>query len=452
MRLPAALALVPPLSALVLILLFQVDVPVHDQWDLVPQMVPWSRGDPGLEQVWAPYGEHRMFLPRLLMLSMGVVSGWWIPLESLASILFLGGTAALLARVVALQRSLERSRRWWTIALVSLLALAPNRAEAYMWSWQLQVSMALFFAVLALVLLGKSRVIPWLSIPAGLSALAASLCFGAALAVWPVGLLRLRRGGRKPLIPAAWLAPATVALLLYLGPAADSASPGLTADAISMAGYSAVFLGAPLLTYAHRIQTVGLPIAGILGIGGVVLLLFLYRSATAEWKDLWLALGLMAVFSAVLTAGGRAGFGARQALSLRYVPFSSLLWISVAVLLLRGNRGPTFQVGSSLLGFLVVMTLLSSAHGVYYAAQRHRRLQPVPRMLREGRWEEASDRLHLDPERLRRAAGALRDFSLSVYRGWKSNAAGAFPEGRDKNRRCSYAVGIGNSGKVAGCS
>jgi hypothetical protein len=298
-RLPAVLALIPPLSALALVLLFQVDVPVHDQWDLVPQMVRWSRGDTSLEEVWSPYGEHRMFLPRLLMLSMGVVSAWWIPLESLASVVFLAGVGVILARILASRED----GSWWLIALVSLLALAPNRAEAYMWGWQLQVSMGLFFAVLALVLLSRSSERVLLAIPAGISALAASLCFGAAMAVWPAGLACLPRG-RKELLPAAaaWLAPALLAVLLYLNPVFGSQSPGILADSFSVVAYSAVFLGAPLLSFAHRIPVVGLPVVAVLGAGGAVLALSLHRRQPRRSR-LWAALGLLGIFSALLTAG-----------------------------------------------------------------------------------------------------------------------------------------------------
>ncbi len=403
-------------------LIFQVDVPVHDQWDLVPAMSSWCDGRLPVNEIWHPYGEHRMFLPRLLMLLMGRASGWRIQLESLLSSLLLISVAALIAISVVRESRKWKRNIWIPLAIISLMTLAPNRAEAYMWGWQLQVSLALFLTISALILFEKSQNRLILLIPALICGFAASISFGAGLAVWPSGLLILLplRSKRSWIRAAVWFATAAGVASVYLGSMHETSGPITLEDLPGIAFYATVFLGAPLLTYAHRLTVAGIYLTGVIGSAGTVLLAFLVsgirRSGGGNWR-FWGALGCISIFAGLLAGAGRSGLGAEQALALRYIPFSSLLWISIVALMTTVKNPPfTVRLRKTVLWILVLMVLFSSVHGIYYCRRRMEWLEPVPQMLLDGRYDLAAPRVLIEQRKLQHLCELLRYNRLSVYR------------------------------------
>jgi len=385
-------------------------------------MSSWCDGRLPASEIWHPYGEHRMFLPRLLMLLMGRASGWRIQLESLlSSLLLISGAVLIAIKVVRESRECNRNI-WIPLALTSLLALAPNRAEAYMWGWQLQVSLALFFTVSAMMLFERSQNRLILLIPAVIFGFAASFSFGAGLAVWPSGLLILLpfRSKRSWIAAAVWFAAAAAVVSLYLGSMFETSRTIMIDDIPRIVFYAIVFVGSPLLSYAHRVPAVGIYIAGLIGLSGIIMLALLvsriWRSGGDNWR-FWGALGCISIFSGLLAGSGRSGFGAEQALALRYIPFSSLLWISIVVLMIAAKNPPfTVRARKTATWILVLMLLLSSAHGIYYCCRRMERLKPVPQMLLDERFDQAAPRVLIEQEKLQHLCEHLRDNRLSVYR------------------------------------
>lgn len=398
MGLPPLLALLAiVLSPFVLITLFQVDIPDHDEWDLTPAMSSWIQGRFPGQAIWAPYGEHRMFIPRLLMLLLGGFSRWSVIPESILSALL------LVACLVLVHRWISRggpSRGRWFPVLTSLLMLAPNRAEAYMWSWQLQVPVALILCISSLVLLDRAGG----GIPAVFGSVAcaigASVSFGAGLAVWPVGFLALLVNGGvgKHLRLAIWAAGALAVAVIFSG----GGGPG-EMSLSSALPYFLVSLGSPVWPHVSDAPLAGLVPAGFAGTAVLAILVAetirCLRSGRLEPAVL---LGLLGATACLAAALGRSGFGVPQAMSLRYVPFSSLAWLCAATALvgarLRGT-GPALRRAG--IAAIVAGTLLSSVRGVYYAELRAERLSPVSGLIAEGRLAEAADRLLIGEAALR---------------------------------------------------
>ena len=94
--------------------------------------------------------------------------------------------------------------------------------------------------------------------------------------------------------------------------------------------------------------------------------------------------------------------GVSQAMTLRYIPFGSLLWFFVILSLAEPAKRPGGSHFIAMLAILAIVggSLATAARGIYYAATRHDRLEPVPAMLAEGRTREAAERLLVPAEEL----------------------------------------------------
>jgi hypothetical protein len=407
-------------SVILLPLLFQVNVPEHDQWDLVPEMSAWSGGDFRLEAIWQPYGEHMMFLPRLLMILAGRPSHWNMYVESLLSGIMLMGSALLLGRAACRHYRERGLDPLHGIVAVALLTLAPNRAPVYMWGWQMQVSMALLFTTSSIIILSGSRDRLTAVLTSLLLAVAASLSFGAGLAVWPAGLFMLMSGKRRGrwIGTAVWSAGAAAMAVLYSFNLSGGDAHSLTAIP-GTAIYGLVFLGAPLGSWAAALPGWGLVIPAVLGAAVLTVFLLLLRRShlLGGGIGLWQALGITSLAAALLAGAGRSSFGYGQALALRYVPFSSLIWLSVYLMMAEGSSFPAKN--GRLPGIIrvlgLVLLLMSSLHGMYYCRERMFRLRPAAEMLRRGEFRQAAPGLMADAEKLERFSGLLRDHGLSVF-------------------------------------
>ena len=127
------------------------------------------------------------------------------------------------------------------------------------------------------------------------------------------------------------MAAAAVASL-YLGSMYETSGMLKVYDIPRIVFYAMVFVGSPLLSFAQGVPAAGIHLAALAGLSGILLLVLLVtrirRSGSDNWR-FWSALGCISIFAGLLAGAGRSSFGAEQALALRYIPFSSLLWISI---------------------------------------------------------------------------------------------------------------------------
>src|SRR5215208_7141850 len=93
--LPYAIACLPPLYLIIIILTNTVDVPFADQWALVPLLERSYRGTLSLHDLWAQHNEHRLLFPRLIMLALARLSAWNTHIEMLANVGLAAGIFAI---------------------------------------------------------------------------------------------------------------------------------------------------------------------------------------------------------------------------------------------------------------------------------------------------------------------------------------------------------------------
>jgi hypothetical protein len=127
------------------------NIPLAEDWTLVPA---YTGHEPHLfHWLWSQNNEHRVPLPRLLLLGLLHLTGGDFRAGMVASTLLLAGVAAALMRTAEALRGAVR----WTDAVFPLLLLHIGHWENLVWGWQLQFT---FSATLTLLLLAAVLLTP----------------------------------------------------------------------------------------------------------------------------------------------------------------------------------------------------------------------------------------------------------------------------------------------------
>lgn len=319
--------------AVVYVLRFGADVPLWDDYAVVPQLA-------GTEPVtigwlWSQHSEHRIPLARLILLGAFRSSG----ADPRPVMLLIVGLLGALA--VGLLLAVRRVRGSWHAAdaFLPLVLLNLGQHENFLWSIQITYVLAVVLLGVVLAVVVRSREVPGLGSLA-LASLCMSLmplCNAGGLAFLPALLLWLwllaagvlvrhgAAGRRRALAIAAFSLPPLVLMGLYLhgySAPAHHAAPG---DATAVARTTLQFLAMSLGEPGARLW----PASGLL-----VLALLLSATALLAW--VWirqpasaariegLAWVLAAVVSLALGSGwGRSGEGVLAGLQPRYTTLAA---------------------------------------------------------------------------------------------------------------------------------
>jgi hypothetical protein len=311
---------------------FSTDVPYMDQWEFPAFFERWHEGTLTSADWFAQHNEHRIFFPRLIMLTLALLTDWDVRAELVVNaFLGFGITALVLAQsYFAAHRDGRRLAPWWPFA-VTLLCCSLAQWQNWFLGWQLQLFLAVacIHGVIGLLLF-TGRLSTHLL--AFVLAVVATLSFASGLLVWPLAALACAFNThatprRRALEAPLWLALGLVAAALYFrGYASPGYHPPLTA----------VF-AEPLRAVTYLVAYLGQPIAGFSllasGVAGALALVLWGRGACRATQAhpfvsrLGLLWGLWTLGTAGLTVIARADLGAEQALSSRYATFALPLWL-----------------------------------------------------------------------------------------------------------------------------
>ncbi len=311
------------------------DFPIADDWHLVA--VYTGKQPVNLSWLWAQYNDHRMPLPKLLLVLGGAATGHDYRAGVLISALGLSALAALM--IVTAGRL--RGGVSLTDAFFPLILLHWGQSETLLISFALNLVASTVLAGVILCVLVRLRTAPTLGqgVIVGLSLLALPLCGsnGAVmvppLALWLgwAGVLGWRSGsaaGRRNGAIVLALALASLLLLgIYLAGLHRGPSPTLPGTPQQAAVAALAFLSSSAGALARIIW----PISGILAAG---LLLTIGLRLRRDWRqrpgDRLRTLGLLSFGGALLclAAGigfGRGGLGALGGLQTRYITLAAPL-------------------------------------------------------------------------------------------------------------------------------
>ena len=398
------LVALPPLLAAVYAARYKLGLPYYDSWALVPYLQKMLAGQLNWVELWQPHNEHRILLPRLVMLGLARLTGWDDGYEVAVNLLLAAAAGlALLAQWRATAASQGWPRLGWLAPLITLLVFSLTQWENWVWGWQMVYYLHTAAAVGALLLLANwaGRWRRWLG--AAALGLAATFSLGMGLLVWPVGLLlllwpaagprRARWWAARAWPAGAWALLGLAVYALYFTDYPRLPGPGLLqvllGQPLAVAHYVFNYLGSPVLSYDYAY------VFGFLGVAAWWwAAAWLVRRHWADPRPLlpYLGLGLYTQAGAAMVAVSRVQFGTHQAIASRYVTLSYPFWVSLVVLLYwvgasqpAAARQPGWRflgrartwTSLALLG-LTALVLLSSTVGAALGYEwRYQAVQPV---------------------------------------------------------------------------
>lgn len=321
------------LVALIFIARYGRNIPLSEDWSLVPPLTGHESNLP--DWLWAQNNEHRLPLPKLLLLLLLICTGGDFRAGMVFNALVLGALAFVMIRVAGAARG---GTIRCTDAFFPLLLLHLGHWANLGWGWQVQFVMSTcLVCILLIILVGQHQQSTTMArVEIGIVLILLPLCGASGLilvppmalwlgfdAIYHLRLVRLHDSHRWGEIFS--LGCAVIALLLvgiyfigYERPAWNPPSPSIEAALKTSVKFLALGFG-PAAANSWRLSS--LAVSGLL-LAGIALML--YRISSVRWIEQRQAIGLLLFLGgmgilALCIGWGRAAQVPRLGLPLRYV-------------------------------------------------------------------------------------------------------------------------------------
>ncbi len=423
-----AVFLLPAALTAAMVAAFAVDVPFHDQFELVPHLERLYSGGLSWADFDKQHNESRILLPQTVFLLTAWLTGFDSRAQLIPSFLCVFLAGSILYRLWTLLPA-RAPLPWFAFLLCSLLWFGWRQHESLLWGACLVNTMVVLGVVAAVYLLWRSAELPWCFPLAILAAAGASFSQGSGLFVWPLGMACLVVS-EFPFIErvrklAAWGFISFAVVLAYFANYRQQVNPWPTgwgyvvANPRAALDYSLVYLGSSLAGSGVQAWVAGAITAAAFAV------VFWYAVLDGEFRRAAvppLALMVYVLATLALVLPSRLGLGVGQAYSSRYTVTTCLGPIAVV---LAGSllRSRSRFHAAAFHGFLVVMAVgiglgYRQAYGAIQSDYRQRLAARADLLC----FEHVSDArlapaLYPDANRVRHDAQILRRHNLSVFRG-----------------------------------
>jgi len=360
----ALLIIAPVLLNLIFITKFGVNCVYIDQWEMVPLFDKFYSGSLSFADLIELHSEHRIFVPRLVMLALGSITHYnnieemylsWFLLCIICFIFF-----KLYIRTFGFSK-ISMARFIPVVWLIFSLRQYENLLRGDTSSMFLEI---LFF-LLAVYLLTQSKRLDWRFALAVLCGVACTLSLAGGLLVWPVGLIQLLFSGRDKAKKhwgldisrvVSWTIIGIAVYVLYF---VDYVQPPVTAPLL-------YYNQQPVISFMFGLVALGSPLSldmlTATSVGALLLLLYLLVAGVAVFKPAMLPVKFpyisLVLFSLVAVAGllvTRSGgdWWMTSAYLSRYTTMTGLGIIGVYLLIL------SIDVKNTKLKFFLAVFLVS---------------------------------------------------------------------------------------------
>lgn len=318
---------------------FGVNVPMGDQWELVPIFQAIHNDTFQWSMLWAQHNEHRPLFPRLIMIGAAFMTNWDIRVEIWCNFLLAIGIFLVIARIINLTMlEYTETVRLWLKVSASFLIFSPVQWENWLFGWDIQWYLAVLGIAITTWALFTSEN-QWrfrtLYAFALIATVVACYSLASAFVLWVLGAAGLLLQRRSYPYFILWFIGAVTTIGLYWFDYHNPAGqPNLW-----------LFLDKPgsFLEYIATYMGRGISYSNVLAVfvGGLILLCFLSGStylvivdrAQALRMAPWFALGTLVLFNAVSIGAARLEMGVTQAASSRYTTISLLLVLSTVAIM-----------------------------------------------------------------------------------------------------------------------
>ena len=422
------LVLLPALLLLLYIVLYRVNGPSWDYTTLAEVFDKWHHGTFTLAFLFRQHNEHRIAVPRLVILALGEVTRWDNRTEMLAHWSLMCASTVLLYRSFTIELGeVAQARRLLLFVPIALLSLSPRSHQAFM-GFGFPHYLMIFFSLAALQILAFSALSLAAFAGAIACAVAAAFSLSNGLIVWPIGLgmlladfhLRSRRGASLVHV-GAWTAIGALTWIAYFHGYVD---PG------NHSSPSFILLH-PRLAAEHFLVLNGSALAtdipNALAFGTLLLMLYVAVVATAavEWWrhrepvpfGVWLVATVVA--SEAMISLNRSGLLPVQALDSRYTALLALaptgLYMTIVVRRARWRFAPALTIA---IAALIVVGYLSVSIATWVQAPTEMAdRQRMAYLMYSAKYQPDSilERLYANPQHARIYSGELEQLGFNVF-------------------------------------
>ena len=342
-----------------------VAVPFWDQWEFIDTLDKFYSKQLKLIDLLALHHEHRLFFPRIIMLTLAYVSHWNILYEQLTNILL---CLAIFLAFVTLTKHSNDHFEPLLLPPIAILIFSLCQKDNFLFGWQIAIFLNVLTILLAIRALSVYGHRPKGLILGVLFGVIATLSFANGLLIWPLGFITLFFVSQHRVITLPiWGAISAIVIGLYMTNfSRHPADPEIIYD-LSKAPlylvYSFAYLGAPLFDHKLVLSV----FAGAIGCALMISsLIILYRNQVALNKVIpFVILCFYSSASALMSGIGRLGIGVHQSLSSRYSTIALLFWVSIVALLflcVKSNSSKIVKVTCpAVITLISILSLNSSA-------------------------------------------------------------------------------------------
>ena len=381
---------------------FTPQVPMFDQWALVPLFQDASLGN-----LWAQHNVHRMIIPNVIYLSLAKTSHWDLRWETITSLIFF--VILMLLIYGAFARQNNNNLASWLFALAVLTQLTPVHHENLLWGWQLQLTLC---ALMVFIAISRRSI---------LALFVASFSFFTGLLGWMVCLFIFMRtkASKMPFIIMALIIFAVYFYGLNL-------NDGGLGNLWQVPAYFSIYMGANFII-TYKIGVLLTPLLWLTGVWGLLFTLLGINLVKKTWRMdvqktvIPYSMMLFGVMNAAATSIGRIDFGLPLALLSRYHIFQMFYFLGVIWLAIlywqENNRLQKYS--RAVTALFIALIVLNWVGGVAFGIAKVRRLAPVIREIKtkaENISDETARIVYHDPIVLRERIKILKQKKYNLFR------------------------------------
>jgi hypothetical protein len=328
------LSLIPIAIVSIYILLFGLNIPFLDQWEVVGLLEKQQQGALSFSDLLAQHNEHRPFFPRLIWLVLSELTQYNINAQLWANLLIAIGTFGFfVSRSIRTWEQYQVRGPSFLIPVLSLLVFNLGQRESWLQGIQTIMFLGTACVVIGLFLLaeGSDWVRFWSAVLLGGIG---TFSMANGLLYWPIGLIVLwilTPPGSRGLRLFLWATASFICIGLFFANWTSGGHLNLTyvlTHPFEWLLWILDFLGSPLMTLWY--------VAWIFGLLSIVLYILIIRQIlrTDDWKPCvpYFAVALFILLTGFSISLGRMEMGMRQAVVPRYLTMSVWYWASLLTL------------------------------------------------------------------------------------------------------------------------
>jgi hypothetical protein len=324
----------------IFVVLYGPNLPIWDDLDVVEVIA--ARRPLTITWLWSLHNEHRVPLPRLILLALYRLSGNDFRAGMFFNVAVLAIVAAAAIAVAAGRRGGSRTYD----LLLPIILMNPSNATNLLWSWQVQLvlSSVLAGALILLIVVRDAWPGPLRAMAAGACLVSLTMCGANGVALVPAldcWLLAASwahwtsagpRAWRAAIVPLASAIPAIALTVLYFSGYHGSSQHPTSLSLESALRTSLQFVSLMFGTEARAFW----PMAGLAALtlvaSSILIVAHVVVRNTAGGRAR--AFGLLCAFGAFTSLAlgigwGRAGSGEQSGLESRYVTLIAPMWLAV---------------------------------------------------------------------------------------------------------------------------